>query len=124
MLLLVYSTLGVFIFLGIRREVVQIIYNRKERKTMQMICMKYTYMEKNASLYMRLTSEEHAVLSHTDNNLQELMLQRDVLPSRTLLLKQKREKTKKIVVSRSKSYNNTGPSSKTITRVLSVNKGQ
>lgn len=50
-----------------------------------------SFIETNCTLYVRLTGEEHAVLSHTHNNLQELMLQRHVLPSWTLLLRQRNQ---------------------------------
>lgn len=41
--------------------------------------------------YVTLTGEEHAVLSHTHNNLQELMLQRHGLPRWTLLQGQRHQ---------------------------------
>lgn len=45
----------------------------------------------NLVLNRRLTSEEHAVLSHTHNDLQQLVFQRHFSPSWTLLLRQIRK---------------------------------
>lgn len=47
----------------------------------------------NLVVYTRLTSEEHAVLSHAHNDLQQLMFQRHLFPSRTLLLRQIKQNT-------------------------------